>query len=194
MDDFEKDVARLKKLRRELAADEHVLKEREYRTLALLAGGLSLIGAFTQYVSAAVLIQPHARKQFFMASAIVVVLVLLGIFFMRARKSDIGISGYLKIEKTLLINEMPNIFQILSLLGFLNVLLKQEFVKVLVTLVITFLLLVYLTSKRTDMVSALPELKGKVTSSVTSYLSLSLGAIIGLGVYGLASLISVQIR
>jgi hypothetical protein len=120
--------------------------------------------------------------------------VLCYAFLIKAHRSPIGIRGYLKIEKRLFIDEMPNIFQILSLLGFLNVLLKEQSIKIAVTLVITFLLLIYLTSKRQEMIARSPKLEANITMSVTTLLSVMLGSVIGLTVYGLASLVSVQIH
>ena len=195
MKDFDAELQQLHKLRKAAMKElerENRLKEREYRRLALTSGLVTFVAALANIISRATI--PHTIPQ-----RIVIPLgyglttvVLAVIFLVRAHRSEIGIKGYLKNEKNLLINEMPNIFQILGLLGFLNVLLKQQWIKVVVTLVITFLLLIYLASKRREAVTRNAKLEGRITSDVTVPLGLVLGLLIALGIYQLASLISIQ--
>jgi hypothetical protein len=114
-------------------------------------------------------------------------------FFIRAHQSPIGIRGYIDIEKRLFISEIPNIFQIISVLSILNVLLKEHYVRLLGTIIVTFLLITYLTAKRRDIIFDEPEqVRSSITNDVTTLLSVSDGIFFGLIVYGLASLISFQ--
>lgn len=191
--DIDVELERLRKMRKELQEDLERKDRNEYRRLAAVAG---LTGLFASSASLLKLITfPNIEWNGLMTASIVVValVVLISMFYTQAHRSTLGVKGYLGIEKRLLINEMPNIFQILSLLGFLNVLLHQQWIKIAVTIIITFLLLIYLTSKRQEIIYQTLDLKKSPTAKVTVLLSIMLGIVIGLTVYGLASLISIQI-
>lgn len=191
--DIDVELERLRKMRKELQEDLERKDRNEYRRLTAVAG---LTGLFASLASLLKLITfPNIEWNGLMTASIVVValVVLISMFYTQAYESTLGVKGYLGIEKRLLINEMPNVFQILSLLGFLNVLLHQQWIKIAVTIIITFLLLIYLTSKRQEIIYQTLDLNKDPTAKVTVLLSMILGIVIGLTVYGLASLISVQI-
>jgi hypothetical protein len=193
MDDIEKEIHRLEAYQK-IHEKQLLVKEREYRRLTLLAALLGVATFASRYLAEIPNIQPYLQKAIVVGTAVVIISLFIAFFVSRAQQSPLGVKGYLRLEKTLLINEIPNILQILSLLGFLNVLLKQEAVKLGVSVVITFLLIIYLTSRRQDMVSESPSLKDKITPEVTAPLSIVLGCLFGAVVYGLASLISIQIK
>jgi|GEM_PF-4824207 len=123
-----------------------------------------------------------------------IALAVASIFFVvRARQSALSIKTYLKIDGNLLVNEMPNIFQIISSLGLVSAFLKAEWVKLAVAVILAVLLLIYLTVKRGEMLSASKKLKNKVEARVTAWGSIVLGLLLTGAVYELASLISAQI-
>jgi sugar phosphate permease len=194
MDNLDTELRRLRKMRNELQEELEKKDRKEYRKLTVVAG---LTGLFASLVSLLGTITiPNIEWSGLTITAVIAVVLaaLIVVFYVQAHRSILGVGGYLGIEKRLLINEMPNIFQILSLLGFLNVLLQQQWIKITVTVIITFLLLIYLTSKRQEMIYQTLDQKKNSTANVTVFLSIILGIIIGFAVYGLASLISVQVK
>jgi uncharacterized membrane protein YfcA len=190
-DEVEKEMREVAK---EIASREARRTELEYKKLTIVASMAVVSGALSQFLFELSLPHTPSQKAIAITSFGLVIVSFAYGFLIRAHRSELGIRGYLKIEKNLLIDEMPNIFQIVSLLGFLNVFLKELWVKVIVTLVLTFLLLLYLTSKRNQMIARSAELEKKVTSDVTVPLSIVLGCIFGFVVYGIAWLISAQVR
>ncbi len=190
MDDLEAELKRLQKIRDELERENRA----EYRKLTIAAGLAS--ASIVLAKEAGEITFPHAHWNGAMTAGVITVVlaILIWNFCVRARRTPRGIAGYLNVEKRLLIDEMPNIFQILSLLGFLTVLLKQQWIKITVTVVITFLLLVYLTSKRREMVYQTSGPGKKTADDVTVSFSVILGYVIGLAVYALVSLVSIQIH
>jgi Ca2+/Na+ antiporter len=166
----------------------------EYRKLTLAALLASTAALLTKQASELTFPHAHWNGAMTVGAFTVVLIVLVLNFCVRARKTPRGILGYLNVEKRLLIDEMPNIFQILSLLSFLTLLSKRQLVKIAVTIVVTFLLLVYLTSRRREMVYRTYGSTKKTADDVTVSFNIILGYIIGLTVYGLVSLVSIQIR
>lgn len=193
MNDIEKEYERMSRLYEE----QYRLKSEEYRKLTSIASVVVIVTTAIQLValsSLSAVVRDHWLSFITVASIAAPVVYVISKFFIRARHSVLGTRAYLNIEKSLLINEMPNIFQIVSLLGFLNVFLKEYWIRIVVTAFITFLLSIYLTSRRRDMVAKLPKhTRTNVSSDITSLLSISLAIIFGLAVYGLASLVSAQL-
>jgi Ca2+/Na+ antiporter len=190
MEDLEAELKRLQKIRDELERENRA----EYRKLTLAALLASTAALLTKQASELTFPHAHWNGAMTVGAFTVVLIVLVLNFCVRARKTPRGISGYLNVEKRLLIDEMPNIFQILSLLSFLTLLSKRQLVKIAVTIVVTFLLLVYLTSRRREMIYRTYGSTKKTADDVTVSFNIILGYIIGLTVYGLVSLVSIQIR
>jgi hypothetical protein len=196
MKDFDTELLKLRQMRaeldKELAAEEAQRSFQETRWLTLVAGLVAVLTYFSQRVSIS-LSSVHLSKTQVGATLFgLAFAVALATFLVKAHKSTTGIIGYLKIEKILLINEMPNIFQIVSLLGFLNVFLKEFWIKVIATLILTTLLLIYLKSKREEMLTNSPKLKEQTKGGVLPLLNLVVGGVISFTIYALSSLVAAQ--
>jgi hypothetical protein len=196
MKDFDAELLKLRQMRaeldKELAAEEARRSFQETRWLTLVAGLVAVLTYFSQRVSIS-LSSVHLSKTQVGATLFgLAFAVALATFLVKAHKSTTGIIGYLKIEKILLINEMPNIFQIVSLLGFLNVFLKEFWIKLAATLILTTLLLIYLKSKREEMLTNSPKLKEQTKGGVLPLLNLVVGGVISFTIYALSSLVAAQ--
>lgn len=197
MKDFDAELLKLRRMREELdkdlAAEEARRSFQETRRLTTAAIVVAVLTFISQEITVFSPSVSLSKTQVTAAVLGVAFAAALAAFLVMAHKSVMGIVGYLKIEKTLLINEMPNVFQILSLLGFLNVFLKEFWIKVAATLILTSLLLIYLTSKREEMLVNSPKIKGQTQRDVTVLLSLVLGGLIGFTIYALSSLVAAQL-
>ena len=196
MKDFDAELLKLRQMRseldKELAAEEARRSFQETRWLTLVAGLVAVLTYFSQRVSISLSSVNLSKTQVGATLFGLAFAVALATFLVKAHKSTTGIIGYLKIEKILLINEMPNIFQIVSLLGFLNVFLKEFWIKVAATLILTTLLLIYLKSKREEMLTNSPKLKEQTKGGVLPLLNLVVGGIISFTIYALSSLVAAQ--
>lgn len=169
------------------------VQQQEYERLSATAVIVAVIGSLAQLISTYAFKESKNEIAGIISGFAISGAFIYG-FLLKAHRSSLGIRGMIAMERDLLINEMPNIFQIISLLGFLNVLLSDQLIRLVTSMIITFLLSVYLTAKRRQVIRKLPQATQEgIGTDLTTLLSIALAIIIGGIVYGLASLVSIQL-
>jgi len=131
---------------------------------------------------------PETTNLIFLISIALMTVVSAITFILLMRRSSFSIRKYLHIEGRFLVNELPSIIQIITVLSFLSFYLAKSTSRAILTIAVILLLYVYLRVRRMDYLGI--NLKGilsELPRAAVEHLHIVISVILGSIVYIIAA-------